>query len=165
MVMLYHGSNHELQGDCLLPKISFDYAPLVYATDDPAYALLRCGKFDPSDFAIKEEYEDAKHPIALIELRKDAFSDVFNTKGYIHRVRRDAFYRSGMDFLSYEPVKVVITKEIENVWHEMTHKMCNRFYFVSYADSEEYFRRKGFDLQAYLARRKERVEKLQGEMK
>ena len=57
--MLWHGSNKYIKVQ-LIPHKSFHYEPLVYATADLYYALVRDGKFDINKFLLKEDYDDFK---------------------------------------------------------------------------------------------------------
>lgn len=85
--MLWHGSNTFIEGQ-LIPHKSFHYEPLVYATADLYYALVRAGKFDTNKFLLKEDYDGDSY--TLIELKENAIEEVFDTDGYIYAVNRNA---------------------------------------------------------------------------
>ena len=80
---LYHGSNKYIENE-LTPHKSFHYKPLVYATSDYYYALVRAGKFDVNKLTFKEDYDGIT--FTLIELVPNAFEEVSNIDGYIYEV-------------------------------------------------------------------------------
>lgn len=158
---LYHGSHTKLQiGDYLVPKISFDYTPYVYATDNMAYALIRSGKFNFKDIAIKEDYIGGKH--ILVELKRDAFKDIFDTKGYIYILNADDFLLAGDEFVSDKPIQIREMIYVDNVWDRM-HSDWFKFHydFVDYDHSDEYFIVNNINKEAYLARRRDRIKRLE----
>ncbi len=158
--MLFHGSNTKMQnGDFLKPNISFDYKPLVYATSDLLYALVRCGKFDITDVAIREEYDGETKPYVLVELRENAFKDIFNTTGYIYCVKEDTFIQKDVEFVSSLPVKVDGYITIKNVYDELKNA-GSHIKLIEFKDLENHMEEIGCDLTAYLQRRKERVNKI-----
>lgn len=161
MKYLYHGSHTNIEDEYLQPHISFDYKPLVYATDNQWYALARCGKFDIEDFAIKEEYIDSCHKYILVELRKNAFKDVFDTDGYIYFVNEEDFEYNGHEYVTSSPVKIRRKLYVDNVWEKMQGYMGKIAYeLIKFKNSEEYFKKNNIDKDAYLDRRKARIEKL-----
>lgn len=160
MGLLMHGSNTHIKNKYLLPHVSFDYKPFVYTTDDFSYALVRCGKFNPKDIAIKEDYTGKENPYILVELRENAFKDIFDTDGWIYYVNKFAVAkRPNNEYVSTLPMFIVGKQHINNVWEAMM-KYKDRYNLVSYEDSDEYFKRSGIDREAYMARRKIRIEKL-----
>lgn len=159
MKTLYHGSNTLITDGYLTPHISFDYKPLVYATDDYTYALVRCGKFNLQDISIKEEYKGIGTTFTLIELRENAFKDIFNTVGYIYDVPKICFVKKDNEYISEDEILILHTTIIQNVWEEMQ-KYKDKYEFISFADSDVYFKQCGIDKVAYFERRKERIKKL-----
>lgn len=161
MEYLFHGSQVNLcPGQYLKPRVSFDYEPLVYATDDYIYALVRSGKFDIEDCAIKEDYSRKNCIFTLVELRKNAFRDIFDTDGVIYWVDKSDFTKNNdVDYVSPNRVKIIDKTYIPNVWEEMQ-KHSGRFRFVSFDDCDRYFLENEIDKDMYMERRKYRVEKL-----
>lgn len=159
--MLYHGSNYIIEGDVLTPHVSFDYKPYVYATDDFAYAVVRCGKFDIEDIAIKEEYEGSRYPYTLVELRPNAFKDIFNVSGVVYFVDGKNFVEKDNEYVSEYGVPVINRVYIENVWNMMTNgPFANRYYLIPYEARDYYFKMKHIDLDAYMSRRYDRICKI-----
>lgn len=159
--ILYHGSHINIQDDYLTPQISFDYKPLVYATDNPWYTLVRCGKFNPEEISIKEDYIDSSHKYTLVELRENAFKDIFDTDGYIYYVNAEDFKYNGYEYVSVKPVKIQIKLYVDNVWEKMQGYMGKIAYeLIEFKDSDRYFEQRGIDKNAYLKRRNARIEKL-----
>lgn len=159
--MLFHGSNVEIKDGFLKPNISFDYKPLVYATDNYWYALVRCGKFDIKDISIREEYIDPNHPYTLVELRENAFRDIFDTSGYIYMIDNFCFTERNGEYISENSVPIHGTKHIENVWASMQEGIYNGAYnLVNYQDCNKYFKSIGCDKEAYLKRREDRIRKI-----
>ena len=85
-ILLYHGSKAEIQNE-LTPHVSLEGLPLVYATNDWDYALIRAGKFTPGEVLIREEHDIGKHSLAEVE--PGAFDKVFNRPGYIYEVNNN----------------------------------------------------------------------------
>lgn len=160
--LIFHGSNTSIpNGEFLMPMVSFDYEPLVYATDDIAYALVRCGKFDISDIAIKEDYQGADKKYTLVELYPGAFEKVFSTEGYLYFVNAKDFEKRDNEYVSRKPVQIVSRFCIPNVWlHMLTPAINEAYRLVRYRDSVEYLKSIGCDLDKYLERRRERVRKI-----
>ena len=156
--MLYHGSNSLIAGQ-LEPRISFDYEPLVYATDDYMYALLRAGKFNPNKFLIKEDYNGMDHPIQLIEIVPGAFKETFETPGYIYLVDGGTFKPHGKnEYVSTTPVRIKQITPITDIWTYISNNP--RFKLICYEDSEPYWNTVRGGKEEYLKKRQERVDKL-----
>lgn len=160
--MLYHGSNHKIEYE-IEPRVSFDLKPLVYATDDYRYALLRSGKFDPEKFLIKEDYNGSEYPICLIEIAPNAFKEVFNTAGYIYLVNKDQFEPLRQnEFVSIEPVKIKSRILIENVLEEILNSPD--FKLIYYKESLSYWKSIRGNKDGYLKRRADRLESLKSSL-
>ncbi len=162
--MLYHGSNTYIERK-LIPHKSFHYEPLVYATADLYYALVRAGKFDVNEVLLKEDYDG--YTYTLIELVEGAIEKVFNTNGYIYVVNRKAFSHTKdcmlNEFISTEPCDIVDTFYIDNVLDAMNNIYDNNFYkFIRYGSDEEkeYWKTVRGGKDGYLQRRAERIRHL-----
>ena len=152
---LYHGSHHKIT-DLIEPHISFDGKPLVYATHDLAYALVRAGKFNPDKFTIKEDYQGDNKPFRLVELYPGAFEDTFNCSGYIYLVDFEHFVTNGHnEFVSPTPVPIKKVITIENVWECIT--SIRNYELIYYEDSEPYWQTVRGGKAGYLKRREERA--------
>ena len=157
---LYHGSNTYIENE-LVPHKSFHYKPLVYATSDYYYALVRAGKFDVNKLTFKEDYDGITH--TLIELIPNAFEEVFNTDGYVYEVDDNLFYRQGdllpNEYVCHENCPIIKTKYFENIGHEIKMRFPH-IKIIRYEESNDYWRTVSDGRKGYLQRRKERVEKL-----
>ena len=156
---LYHGSNKYIENE-LVPHKSFHYKPLVYATSDYYYALVRAGRFDVNKLTFKEDYDG--YTFTLIELVPNAFEEVFDTDGYIYEVDNRTFmYISDLmpnEYISHDNCTIIKTLHIENVSEEIL--KCPYICVLKYEDSDEYWKTVRGGREGYLQRRKERVEKL-----
>lgn len=162
--MLYHGSNKLIE-DKIIPHKSFNYEPLVYATADLYYALVRAGKFNVNEPLLKEDYDGDSY--TLIELSEGAIEKVFDTDGYIYAVNRNEFSHTKdcmlNEFISTEPCDIINTFYIDNVLDVMNNIYHNDFYkFIRYGSKEEkeYWKTVNGGKEGYLQRRKERIERL-----
>lgn len=157
---LYHGSNKYIENE-LIPHKSFHYEPLVYATTDYYYALVRAGKFDVNKLTFKEDYDGVTS--TLIELVPNAFEEVFNTDGYIYEVDNKSLYYTDnlMDneYISHQPCRIIKTIHIENVGQEIKMRFPH-INIVKYEEVGDYWKTVRGGREGYLQRRKERVEKL-----
>ena len=159
MSKMYHGSNF-LITEKLSPKISFDYKPLVYATDDYFYALVRAGSFYSDKFLLKEDYNGKDTFFRLIELVPDAFKECFNTSGYIYEVNTSSFIQNAtLEYVSEKPVEIISCTKIDNVWSEIL-KHKDHYELIFHADSEPYWKTVRGGKEGYLERRRKRLEKL-----
>lgn len=160
--MLWHGSNKFIEGQ-LIPHKSFHYEPYVYATADPYYALIRCGKFDVNELLLKEDYSGDSY--TLIELSEGAIEKVFDTDGYVYVVNENTFsYIENSipnEFISTEPCDILDTLHIENILDNINH-YSNYYKIIRYGTDEEteYWKTVRGGREGYLQRRKERIEKL-----
>lgn len=160
--MLWHGSNKFIEGQ-LIPHKSFHYEPYVYATADPYYALIRCGKFDVNELLLKEDYSGDSY--TLIELSEGAIEKVFDTDGYVYVVNENTFshIENSMpnEFISTEPCDILDTLHIENILDNINHH-SNYYKIIRYGTDEEkeYWKTVRGGREGYLQRRKERIEKL-----
>ena len=157
---LYHGSNTYIENE-LIPHKSFHYTPLVYATSDYYYALVRAGKFDVNKLTFKEDYDGVT--FKLIELVPNMFEEVFNTDGYIYEVddRTFVYISDSMpnEYISYDNCTIIKTIYIENVGQEIMMRFPH-IQFIKYEESDDYWKTVRGGREGYLQRRKERVEKL-----
>jgi hypothetical protein len=157
---LYHGSNKYIEND-LIPHKSFHYKPLVYATSDYYYALVRAGKFDVNKLTFKEDYDGVT--FTLIELIPNAFEEVFDTDGYIYEVDDSLFvYISDLmpnEYISYDNCKIIKTTYIKNVGEEIKTRFPH-INIIKYKESDEYWKTVRGGKDGYLQRRRERVERL-----
>lgn len=157
---LYHGSNKYIENE-LIPHKSFHYKPLVYATSDYYYALVRAGKFDVNKCLFKEDYDGVTH--TLVELIPNAFEEAFNTDGYIYEVDDRTFvYISDLmsnEYISYDNCIIIKTTYIKNVGEEIKLRFPH-IQIVKYEESDEYWKTVRGGKEGYLQRRKERVDKL-----
>lgn len=162
--MLWHGSNTYIKGQ-LIPHKSFHYEPYVYATTDPYYALIRCGKFDVNELLLKEDYSGNSY--TLIELSEGAIEKVFDTDGYMYVVNENAFshIEDGIpnEFISTEPCDILDTLHIENILDNINY-YSDYFKIIRYGSEEEkeYWETVRGGKEGYLQRRQERIEKLRG---
>jgi hypothetical protein len=156
---LYHGSNTYIENE-LIPHKSFHYKPLVYATSDYYYALVRAGKFDINKLTFKEDYDG--YTFTLIELVPNAFEEVFNTDGYIYEVDDSLFTHTDdlmpNEYISHENCTIIVTNYIKNVGEEI--KMNPHINIIRYEESDNYWQSVRGGRKGYLQRRKERIEKL-----
>lgn len=156
-MMLYHGSNNFIT-DCIEPRVSFDYKPLVYATDDLAYAIVRSGAFNilDDDIVIKEDYDGEK--LTLVELKDGSFNKVFNTFGYVYVINEEYFNKSdnGLEYVSENKVPYVYVIKIDNVLSTISSITNSKVGLVWHKDNDMYFNKTGIDKNEYLTRRKQR---------
>ena len=154
--MLYHGSNHYIS-DQIEPRISFDGVPLVYATDDFYYALVRAGRFNPDNFTIKEDYQGMNKPFRLIELYPGAFEIAFDCEGYIYCLDDKPFVpHIWNEYISIKPVEIQERIPISNVLDEVL-KHPDHYELIRYEDSEPYWQTVNGGKEGYLKRREERA--------
>lgn len=157
---LYHGSNKHIENE-LIPHKSFHYEPLVYATSDYYYALVRAGKFDVNKLFFKEDYDG--YTSTLVELIPNAFEEVFNTDGYIYEVDNKTLYHTDKcmdnEYVSPQPCKIIKTTHIENVGEEIKTRFPH-IQIIKYEESDDYWKTVRGGKDGYLQRRRERVEKL-----
>lgn len=160
-VLLYHGSKTEIQNE-LIPYISLEQEPLVYATDDYSYALIRSGKFDYSKFALREEHmEDGTHSLA--ELYPGAFKEVFDRVGYVYEVDNSKFqYNYGSEYISRDNAKINKTNKIDNVWTEIQKDPKISLHY--YDNSEEYWANVRGGREGYLERKQASVDAMKKAM-
>lgn len=143
---LFHGSQCGTI-TVLEPRISVGFnKPLVYATDDYRYALVRAGK---QEDLIREEYYGFGKPFELAEIFKNSFIDQFECKGYIYLLDPNDFEDRGFEFVSSKPVIPVDRIEIPNIWSYMRRLNVDGDYDLHWYDDEEYWStvrggRKGF---------------------
>lgn len=158
---LYHGSNKYIENE-LTPHKSFHYKPLVYATTDYYYALVRAGKFDVNKLTFKEDYDGVT--FTLIELVPNAFEEVFNTNGYVYEVDDSLFYsQDGLmpnEYISHDNCRIIKTIRIRNVGEEIEQMAYPYIQIIKYEESDDYWKTVRGGREGYLQRRKERVEKL-----
>lgn len=156
---LYHGSNKYIENE-LIPHKSFHYKPLVYATSDYYYALVRAGKFDVNKLTFKEDYNGVA--FTLVELTPNAFEEVFNTDGYIYEVDDNSFAHTDdlmpNEYISHDNCRIIKTTYIENVGKEILRHPF--IYVIKYEEADDYWKTVRGGREGYLQRRKERVEKL-----
>lgn len=159
---LYHGSNTNIIGNILTPHISFDYKPLVYATDDFAYAVVRCGKFNIEDISIKEDYRGFDHLYTLVELCPNAFKDIFDVSGTVYFVDDVNFSMvRDNEYISEKEVSITNKVHIDNVWGFMINgPFSDRYNLFPYEGRDYYFNVNNIDFDAYMARRQERIQKI-----
>lgn len=157
---LYHGSNKYIENE-LIPHKSFHYEPLVYATSDYYYALVRAGKFDVNKLFFKEVYDG--YTSTLIELIPNAFEEVFNTDGYIYEVDSKTLYHTDKymdnEYVSQQSCKIIKTTYIENVGKEIKTRFPH-INIIKYEESDDYWKTVRGGKDGYLQRRRERVERL-----
>ena len=157
---LYHGSNKYIENE-LIPHKSFHYEPLVYATSDYYYALVRAGKFDVNKLTFKEDYDGMAH--TLVELTPNAFEEVFNTDGYVYEVDSNYFYKRESlmpnEYISQENCPILKTKYFENIGEEIKMRFPH-INIIKYEESDDYWKTVRGGKEGYLKRRRERVEKL-----
>lgn len=157
--MLYHGSKHQIT-DEITPHVSFDGIPLVYATDDYRYALIRAGNFNPDKFMLKEDYSGIGEPIRLIELYPGAFLDAFDCEGHIYMIESDTFTMNVQnEYISKQPVKIKEQQTIRNIWYVIKNHYT-QFELIYYEDSEPYWKTVRGGRAGYLKRREERASAL-----
>lgn len=154
--MLYHGSNHYIS-DQIEPRISFDGVPLVYATDDFFYALVRAGNFKPDKFMLKEDYRGINQPFRLIELYPGAFREAFDCGGYIYWLDEAPFIQNTWnEYISKSPVNYLARLEISNVWNIIIAHL-DHYELIFYEGSEPYWQTVRGGKPGYLKRREERT--------
>lgn len=157
---LYHGSNKYIENE-LTPHKSFHYKPLVYATSDYYYALVRAGKFDVNKLTFKEDYDEAT--FTLVELTPNAFEEVFNTDGYIYEVDDSLFVHTDdlmpNEYICHDNCRIIKTIRISNVGEEIK-LMSPYIQIIRYEESDNYWKTVRGGREGYLQRRRERVEKL-----
>ena len=144
---LFHGSQCGTI-TVLEPRISVGFnKPLVYATNDFRYALVRAGK---QEDLIREEYYGFGKPFELAEIFKNSFKEQFECKGYIYLLDPNDFEDHEFEFVSSKPVIPVDRIEIPNIWSYMRRLNDDGdFYDLHWHDDEEYWStvrggRKGF---------------------
>lgn len=153
-ILLYHGSKTEIQNE-LTPHISLEQIPLVYATDDYDYALIRSGKFIPGEILIREEHDNGKHSLA--ELEPGAFKKVFDRTGYIYEVDNSNFkYNYGTEYISNDNAKINKTNKIENVLEEI--KKNPNIELVTYENPGDYWDHVTGGMEGYKERKRASVE-------
>lgn len=157
---LYHGSNKYIENE-LTPHKSFHYEPLVYATSDLRYALVRAGKFDVNKLTFKEDYDEVT--FTLVELTPNAFEEVFNTDGYIYEVDDSLFIHTDdlmpNEYICHDNCRIIKTIRIRNVGEEI--KLMHPYIqIIRYEESDNYWKTVRGGREGYLQRRRERVEKL-----
>ena len=157
---LYHGSNTYIENE-LTPHKSFHYEPLVYATSDARYALVRAGKFDVNKFTFKEDYDGVTY--TLIELVPNAFEETFNTDGYVYEVDDTSFIQTNdlmpNEYISHNNCSIIRTFRVRNVGEEI--KLLYPYIkIIKYEEADEYWKTVRGGKEGYLQRRKERIEKL-----
>lgn len=163
---LFHGSNTYIKGS-LKPHKSFHYDKYVYATSDYSYALVRAGKFDIDNFAIKEDYNGVIY--TLVELKENAFEEVFNTEGYIYLVDSKYFFKTDKcmpyEYISKYKCKIIQTFKISNVLEEIKKYENIHYKLIAYGSEEEkeYWNTVNGGKDGYLKRRKERAKKIKGD--
>lgn len=159
-MILYHGSNKYIENE-LIPHKSFHYKPLVYATSDYTYALVRAGKFDVNKLTFKEDYDGVT--FTLIELVPNAFEEVFNTDGYIYEVDDSLFVHTDdlmpNEYICYDNCIIIKTIYIKNIGKEIK-MMYPYIQIIKYEEADDYWKTVRGGREGYLQRRKERVEKL-----
>ena len=157
---LYHGSNKYIENE-LVPHKSFHYEPLVYATSDCRYALVRAGRFDINKLTFKEDYDGVT--FTLIELTPNAFEEVFNTYGYIYEIDDSLFVHTDdlmpNEYICHDNCRIIKTIRIRNVGEEIK-LMSPYIQIIRYEESDNYWKTVRGGRESYLQRRKERVEKL-----
>ena len=157
---LYHGSNKYIENE-LTPHKSFHYKPLIYATSDLRYALVRAGKFDVNKLTFKENYDGVT--FTLVELTPNAFEEVFNTDGYIYEVDDSLFVHTDdlmpNEYICHDNCRIIKTIRIRNVGEEI--KLISPYIkIIRYEESDNYWQTVRGGREGYLQRRKDRVEKL-----
>lgn len=159
---LYHGSNKYID-DRLTPHKSFHYKPLIYATSDLFYALVRAGKFDTNNFLLKEDYDG--EVFTLIELKEGALEEALNTEGYIYVVDGENFKNTDdcmeNEYISEMPCDIENVIHIKNILNMMEFN-SDHYHLIRYGTKEEneYWKTVRGGKEGYLQRRKERIEKL-----
>ena len=157
---LYHGSNKYIENK-LTPHKSFHYKPLVYATSDYYYALVRAGKFDVNKLTFKEDYDGVTY--TLIELSPNAFEEVFNTDGYVYEVDDSLFIHTDdlmpNEYISSRCCQIIKTIYIDNVGQEIKMRFPH-INIITYEESDDYWKTVRGGREGYLERRKERIEQL-----
>ena len=157
---LYHGSNKYIENE-LIPHKSFHYKPLVYATSDYYYALVRAGKFDVNKLTFKEDYDGVTS--TLIELVPNAFEEVFDTDGYIYEVDNSLFTHTDdlmpNEYICHDNCRIIKTIHIENVGQEINMRFPH-INIIKYEEADDYWKTVRGGKEGYLQRRRERVEKL-----
>jgi hypothetical protein len=163
---LYHGSNKCIEGD-IIPHKSFHYEPLVYATSDLRYALVRAGKFDVNQFLLKEDYDGLT--FTFIELKENAIEEAFDTDGYIYILDGRDFFTTvdcmANEFITEKSCGIFRTWYIDNVLNRMKELNQGGYYkFIRYGSEEEqeYWNGVRGGKEGYLQRRQERINKLKG---
>ena len=154
---MYHGSKTFIEG-YLEPRISFACEPLVYATDDYYYALVRCGDFDMSEFLAREDYRGKDEPYQLIELEPNAFEKLFKRPGYIYKLKDSLFEPSSdvSEFVSRTKVPIIETIYIDDIWSEMQ-KHANKYELIRFEESGPYWRNVSGGYEGYIRRKQERL--------
>ena len=155
--MLYHGSKTLIEG-YLEPHVCYELKNWVYATDDYLYALIRCGNFDVTKFLIREDYDDNKYSLA--EIVPGAFKYVFDRPGYIYVVENTYFtYNHYTEYVSEKPVPIVRRININNVWNELQ-KHKDIIEFITYENSDEYWKNVKGGREGYLERKRKAISKM-----
>ena len=157
---LFHGSNKYIE-DYLKPFTSFHYVPYVYATSDFFYALVRCGKFNPEKFLLKEDYTNDL--FTLIELEENAFDKVFDTDGYIYITHGDFHHTEDCmenEYISKACCPIIETLYVLNVKEAILNNIHH--YKIIKHDDEEYWKCVRGGKEGYLNRRRERIKRMRG---
>lgn len=153
---LFHGT--QVSGiDFLKPMISLEYVPMVYATDNYAYALVRAGKqLD----RIREEYYGLGKPFEIAECYPNAFKDQFDCCGYVYVLNSEDFDYNPetTEWRSSKLVKPVRVMHINNIWDEMQ-KYKNDYEFI-YDGNEEYWSKVRGGKDGYLDRKRKAKQKM-----
>lgn len=160
--ILYHGTTHNIEGE-LEPRVTYELKPLVFATNDYYYALIRAGKFDIHKPLIREDYDDGFRSLA--EVVPGAFKEVFDRPGYIYEVDNSKFkYNVGTEFISNDKAKITKTHAIDNVWNEIQ-KNKDKYELVTYENPGDYWDKVRGGREGYLERKMESVKRVDDFMK
>ena len=124
--MYYHGSNCVPSDNVLLPRPSdvLNGESVVFATNRKSTALMFIGRWSDSDIehgfiihnGVEQEYAREQYPGAF---------DLLKVGGYVHCVNADEFRsndRLGLtdvEFIARNPVKIIKTEYIPNVFNEL----------------------------------------------
>lgn len=155
-MILFHGSQtgniKELE-----PRISLEFVPRVYATDDYAYALVRAGK---NLDVLREEYNGLNKPFELAECYPFAFERQFKCDGYIYLLDSDDFVRNEEtgEYYSTVPVKPIACTYVPDIFTEMC-RQIKRYEFHWFLD-QEYWNNVRGGREGFLKRKLERKQKM-----
>lgn len=157
--MLYHGSKNLIE-NYLEPRVSYEMKPLVYATDDWCYALLRCGNFDITKFLIREDYDEATNKLSLAEIVPGAFKYLFDRTGYIYELDERYFvFNHDTEYISEDYVPISRCTVIDNVWNEIQ-KHLDRFELIFYENSDAYWKTVRGGREGYLDRKRKGLKEM-----